>query len=508
MTCDRTPESRSIPLLGCLGLLLLLIAQPAAANFASAHWERQGWITSFETGLEHARATGRPAFVYFDAKWCSWCQQYQRDTLAQPAVRTALARHFVRVAVDFDARPDLMRHYGGKGLPFTVVLSPNGAVLNRFTGVVQPQDLLDMLGAMVQSAAQPTSLPLTPDDALHQVSLLDRRGYEAFRAAYLRHLESLYDPARETLVGQFATGTTFKRSAPLAWIYLMEQGLWTERVLRAAGAERQRLWDQHDSGFFNFVDPTRADYLESSKLLEINAWMAAWQAQAGAHDPQARRNALQTWFYLRDVLWDKARGGFLQAQLADNAYYARTPAERPKRRAPPVERVKRTDTNAQAIWALLRLGRYTGNKEVIDYAAQTMDFLLREMWHDGHLYHLWRGGQRVTPDLPHGMFWVLVAGAELERAHPQRWRRERLTAISEVAGRWLTQRMRDVPANRIDNELAGLIAKTTGYRNLYPQLPGQAREWALRQLRIEAETPPDEPVIGLWAWEEKLTGRR
>lgn len=506
MTCDQMPKSRSILLLIRLGLLLLLITRPAAADFATAHWERQGWVTSFETGMERARVLSRPAFVYFDAEWCSWCQQYKRDTLEYNRVRTALARDFVRVAVDFDARPDLIRRFGGKGLPFTVVLSPDGTVLNRFTGVVQSQDLLGMLDAIVQSADRTTAPPITPDEVLHQVTSLDPRGYQAFRAAYLHHLESLYDPARETLSGQFVTGTTFKRSAPLTWIYLMEQGLWTERGQRAARTERQRLWDPLDSGFFNFVDPTRADYLESSKLLEVNAWMAAWQAQAGARDPQARRIAMQAWYYLREVLWDKARGGFFQAQLADNAYYALAPAKRLRRSAPPVDRAKRTDTNAQAVWALLRLGRYTNNKEVIDHAAQTMDFLLRQMWHNGHLYHLWRGGQRLTPDLPHSVFWVLATGAELERVRPQRWRRDRLTAISKVAGRWLTQRMRDMPSARLDNELAGLIAKTTGHRDLYPQLPRNARNWALRQIRIEAETPPDEPVIGLWAWEEKLTG--
>ncbi len=499
--------SRSTPLAALLCLLLFLLGQPEAAGFARAQWEREGWITEFDTGLERARASGRPVFVYFDAGWCSWCQQYKRDTLGQPQVRTALARDFVRVAVDFDARPDLMRRFGGKGLPFTVVLSPDGALLSRFVGVMQPQDLMDVLGALAQSPARLPALALAPGVVLHQVTALDRRGYEAFRAAYLRHLESLYDPARETLFGQFETGVTFRRTSLLAWVYLMEHGLWTERARRAARVERQRLWDPLDSGFFNFIDPTREEYLESSKLLEVNAWMAAWQAQAGARDPQARRIAVQAWYYLREVFWDKARGGFFQAQLADNAYYALSFPERLRRSAPPVDRAKRTDTNAQAVWALLRLGRFNGDGEAIDYAAQTMDFLLREMWRDGRLYHLWREGRRSAPDLPHNWFWVLAAGAELERVRPDRWRRERLAAISVVAGRWLEQRMRDVPAARIDNELAGLIARTAGRRDLYPRLPAGAREWALRQLRIETETPPDEPVIGLWAWEDKLAAR-
>ena len=71
-------------------------------------WRRAGWIVGFEAGMERARALKRPAFVYFDAEWCSWCRQYKRETLDRPRVRAALARDYVSVIVDFDARLDLM----------------------------------------------------------------------------------------------------------------------------------------------------------------------------------------------------------------------------------------------------------------------------------------------------------------------------------------------------------------------------------------------------------------
>ena len=497
---------QSVALAAWLALCLILPVQLQAAGFEQAQWERQGWVTEWDAGMKRARAAGKPAFVYFDAGWCSWCQQYKRDVLDTSRVRAVLARDFIRVAVDFDARPDLMRRYGGKGLPFTLVLSPDGSVLGQFVGVIPAEDLVNLLATLVRRSGRQPELAREPGEVLHQPAALDRKSYAAFRAAYLRHLDSLYDPARETISGQFESGVTYRRTSLLTWVYLMDHGLWKERVQRAAQADRKRLWDPVGKGYFNFVDSTRADYLESSKLLEINAWMAVRQAQAGVRDPRARQNAIEAWDYLRTVLWDKAHGGFFQSQLADNAYYALPLPERLRKKAPPVDRAKRTDTNAQVVWALLHLSRFDGRKEVLDHAALTMDFLLREMWRDGRLYHLWRDGRLFSPDLPHSWFWVLAAGAELEQVRPDRSRRERLAAISVVAGRWLEQRMRDVPAARIDNELAGLIARTAGRRDLYPRLPAGAREWALSQLRIETETPPDELVIGLWAWEVTLAG--
>lgn len=497
---------RAVPLT-VAALLLLLLGQPEAGAFAREAWEREGWLTRFEAGMENAQRTGRPAFVYFDAAWCSWCQQYKRDTLDRNEVRATLERLFTRIVVDFDARPDLMQRYGGKGLPFTVVLAPDGRTLARFVGVMTPPDLVDLLTAL---AERPVPLPeaaVTAAEVLYRVAALDRRNYEGFRRAFLEHLESLYDPVRHTLSGRFETGATLKRPSPLTWIYLMEHGLWTQRIERATRVDRERLWDAIDGGFFNFLDPSRGEYLESSKLLEANAWIGAWQAQAGVNDPEARRIAMLSWFYLRDVLWDRERGGFWQAQVADNDYYALPPRERLQRPPPPVEQAKRADTNAQTAWALLRMGLFTGEEEMIDYAAHTVDFLLAQMWREGRLYHIWRDGRLEGPDLPQSWFWMLAAGAEVERVRADRARRKQLNALAATARTWLRERMRgNTTGQPLDNELASLIAWTASQRDVYPRLPRGAREWALRQLRIETETAPDELVLGLMAWERALSG--
>ncbi|MFP5409818.1 MAG: thioredoxin family protein [Gammaproteobacteria bacterium] len=482
-----------------IACVLACVALSDAAAFSRAEWERAGWLTAFEAGLTDARRSGRPVFVYFDAAWCSWCQQYKRDTLDRPAVRAALARGFVRVAVDADARPDLMRRYGGKGLPFTLVLAPDGAVRTHFVGVMPAPDLVALLGAL-PPAVQPAT-----GEVLHRVTALDRRGYEAFRAAWLQHLDRLYDPARHALAAPFETGTTHKRTPVLAWLYLMDHGLWRERVAAAGRAERTRLWDALDTGFFNFVDPGRDDYLESSKLLEANAWMAAWQAQLGVHDAAARHVAQATRYFLDEVLRDRAQGGHFQAQVADNAYYALKPAERLRRTAPPLDRAKRADTHAQTAWALLRLAQFGEDAQAVDDAARTLDFVLATFWRDGRLYHAWRDGVVSVSDQPHTWFWVLAAGSAVERARPDPARRAALDAIARMAGAWLAGEMRQPP--RLDNELAGLIAWSAGQPPYAERLPAGARDWALRQLRIEVETPPDELVIGLWAWEAALARR-
>ena len=99
-------------LIGCLLSL-------AAPSRALADPPGLRWVDNYEQGLVEATRQARPVFVYFDAAWCSWCQQYKQGTLLDPGVRELLGRHYVTVLVDFDARPDLAQRYRVRGLPYT-----------------------------------------------------------------------------------------------------------------------------------------------------------------------------------------------------------------------------------------------------------------------------------------------------------------------------------------------------------------------------------------------------
>jgi hypothetical protein len=338
-----------------------------------------------------------------------------------------------------------------------------------------------------------------------RVRATDRAGYAEFRRAWLQHVERLYDARTGTLLGRFPTGATLKRPSPLTWLYLHEHGLWPERVARAARVERTRLHDPVDGGFFNFLDPSQpdGDYLESSKLLEGNAWLLLWQAMHGREDRHARRAADDAFHYLRRALWDVQHGGFWQAQQADAAYYRLPPARRRATPTPLLDRIKRADTNAQAVIALLRYGEQCGRPEAAALAATTFDRTLEVLLHDGRLYHAWRDGERLTPDSPLGLFWLLAAGAELERRQADAARRARIDALVALAREWI-ERERRRPNAPLAPELAGLIAWVAGQPGIGPRLPAGTRDWALLQLRLEPDTPPDDLVCGLRAWEEKL----
>lgn len=477
---------------------MLWAAWPTASAATSAEW-----IEGYEAGLAEAQRQQRPAFIYFDAGWCSWCQRYKRETLGDARVRERLARDYVAVRVDFDARPDLAQRYRVRGLPYTLILSPRGEFRNGFVGILTPADMQDLLRQFAVASKPAATGELS--EIVARAGRTDREGFERFRRAFLDHVEGLYDRRGGTLSGRFETGVTLKRPSPLTWMYLGNDERWRERARRAARAEVRRLHDPVDGGFFNFLDPSlpAGDYTESSKLLEGNAWLTAWFMQAGVEDAELRRAAQSGWRFLRQRLWNGHGGGFWQAQVADQRYYALSPTQRRRAEPPPLDRMKRTDTNAQAAFALVRFTEAGGERRALEYAAGALDFVLATLWRDGRLYHHWRDNKLSTPNLPHDWFWVLAAGAELERVRPDSKRRAQLQKIAVTAAAWLRREMRDTKAELPDPELAALIGWVAQQRELYPSL-SPARDWALARLHLRADTRPDDVVLGLMAWERAL----
>ena len=487
-------------------VLVLLIPGFALASLQPG-WQASLWTQDYEAGLKKSAQTNRPAIIYFDALWCSWCQQLKRDVLDRPEVKAKLKASYIPIIIDFDARPDLFGHYRGRGLPYTVFVAPDGKVLNRFVGILTVNDFIEMLDEYSKPGPGRV-VEVNSFREIVNVSSPDQRGLKKFREAFLEHLDTLYSEELQTLAGQFETGATLKRPSPRTWAYLLSNGLWRDRVSKAITVERARLLDRQDGGFFNFLDPGRpgGDYLETSKLLEANARLVEWFASVAAIEKNATIAADSGWYYLREVLWDKKRGGFWQSQLADNRYYALAPGKRTRAEPPAIDRIKRADTNAEAALSIWRAGQLRNNPEMKRYARRTLDFIFEHMIHDGDLYHVKSNDKLSVTALPEDWFWLLMAAREIKTGSFSPTQRRQLNKITIRASDWLKAQIRVSSAPTV--ELASLVAQIGCDRITYPAIPEKACTWAIRNLRIEPTTRPDDVVLGIQAWEQWLETSR
>lgn len=493
-------------------------AQPDDRAGDRAAWLAIAWTDDEQEALARAAASGRPVLVYFQAHWCSWCHLYERDTLGDAVIIRAIGDNFVALRINVDERPDLLAKYRGFGLPHTVILSASGHLLARLPGILSPADLFDSLNGARQPVRSPSPRYDTPadiqPDRQYKVELtgragkLDQQAYQRFVRQWLDHLAWLYDPATASFSGVLESGSGLKRPAVQTWIWLLESGHWRQRTHRAALASLQNLYDAENGGFFFFRDPHRDDaHLETAKLVDANAWLIYWFSLAAQRygDAALRQAARNSRDYLLRTLWDPVQGGFFQAQVADAGYYR---AGGKAGRAPAVDRIKRTDSNARAAIALMQTAKLTKDRALQQKALATIDYLLdRHLRHD-RLYHSRSDrGFGSASNLPEDIFWLLTAIQVAKQAAKEaglHWQVPSASqAVYRLAGLWLASAMQGKAAHELPAQLLGLVAYVA-VNSGQPHIPPRTTRWALSQIHLRADTRPDELVYAFRAWRQYL----
>lgn len=369
------------PMLTWLLLLTFAFTTPTVAN--ADDWptgSRIAW-ESFDPRLfDRARTENRPLFLYFHGQWCTWCRDFQDESLEHDDVVAAIKTGYIPVLIDLDRRRDLFTRYGGRGLPFVVIVDANDEVRSRFTGHVGPGDLSRILIEQRRTISA-TGRELTPsDDAIESVD------------AFLAMLDEVYDARSRRLSGSAMFGTLSKRPQPWTLGFLMRQDDWQERVPPLLEQVIADLWDPEEGGFFFFYDfdqPDRQRALETSKRLDQNAaflWVFA-DAYKRFGNPAFREVVERNLDYLRNHLWDPDEMRFFGSQHSDNFYYAQPLDVRRNLAPPPVDRTSFADASGQAIAALVRAADALNDPALLDWAGSALVSLDRGLGTDDGYLH-------------------------------------------------------------------------------------------------------------------------
>jgi len=345
------------------------------------------WRAWGEDARSRAHREDKGLFVYFHGQWCTWCREYQRETLEHPDTVAAIEQGFVPVLVNLDQRRDLFTRLGGRGLPFTVIMDAGGEPLVRFTGHVGAEDLQGLLRETTTRIATAEAVPV----GLERLMDGDRQRFLAF-------LEETYDPASHRLSRASVLGSLSKRPQPMTYRLLLHEPGWAGRMANMLDVLREDLHDPVDGGFFFFYDPDQPNpdtAVETSKVLGLNAllvWLFADAYAVLGREADARvvREALD---YLLHRLWDDTQRSFWGSQYSDPDYYSQSPGERSDLTAPPVERVQYADVSGQMIVALVRAAEALDEPRYLQWAAEALGGLDEHLAHpDGGYYHFRRDG--------------------------------------------------------------------------------------------------------------------
>jgi thiol-disulfide isomerase/thioredoxin len=122
--------------------LTLVTRLPADAGSGRAK-KRDGaidFINDLESGVERARAAGKPVYLAFGAAWCPVCRRMETVTLLQPPMQ-ALAEEFIWVNIDNNRNMTLAREWGVEATPTIFLLDPEGHSRRKIVGGASAEEL-------------------------------------------------------------------------------------------------------------------------------------------------------------------------------------------------------------------------------------------------------------------------------------------------------------------------------------------------------------------------------
>ena len=366
------------------------------------------WERTWERALERASVEGKPVFIYFYAVWCSWCREYEK-VLERRKVREFLEKSFVPLLLDADRDRDLFLRFGGRGTPFTVILSERGDPVVSFHGAVGEEDLTEILKLVLRGRRT------TPVRGEVPIRSVDEEVYRNLLEDFLHDLEVRFDPVLGGFSSPSEGGSLFKWPTPLTYTFLLRKGFLEEEALFSIDRDIEFLFDEVDGGFFNFYDRTRAFdfHFETSKSLKVNGEMILALIEAFRKTGEERylRYAIRTFRYLEDFLLHRRSGCYLNAQISEPEYYNLPPEKRKRRKPPPTDTAIIVEDNSRTLVALISLYRITGEMSLLRRVKECLKYILDNLVENGKVYRFYdvRTGKRGTPNFGRDVAFLSLA---------------------------------------------------------------------------------------------------
>jgi len=120
-----------------------------------AELARGPWHSDVDAAWQQTKASSRPMLLLATTDNCQYCEQLKRTTLADPATLAELQRFFVLATVKAADQPSLMRKLQVAAFPTTVIVAPDGQVLDRIEGCLTAAKFRARLTPITRLSALP-----------------------------------------------------------------------------------------------------------------------------------------------------------------------------------------------------------------------------------------------------------------------------------------------------------------------------------------------------------------
>jgi YHS domain-containing protein len=195
------------------------------------------WQSDLEAAKQIAAASNRLVLMHFSASWCHWCKPLETNVFGQPQVAQALEANYVAVRMDYDQHRQVAKQYGVRGVPWDVVVTPDGSWVEDFNSPqtadqyaarvskIASREAAKMNAMYAQQApAQPASPPGAPVGygnpadpyARAQPPVQKPAPTDRYADYYASRQQPRVDPVNPPYAGQVPAGPAAAQSQPMA----------------------------------------------------------------------------------------------------------------------------------------------------------------------------------------------------------------------------------------------------------------------------------------------------
>jgi uncharacterized protein YyaL (SSP411 family) len=352
----------------------------AAPQLTSAGHGGIQWEPWSDAAFERARKENRLVVLDLEAVWCHWCHVMDEKTYSNPAVIKLMNQHCVALKVDQDSRPDLSNRYEDYGWPATIIFNGKGAELAKRAGYIAPEEMVALLEKLSKHPV--------PEEAVSAKPV--KYGHDAFlSAALLKELRSRFAAGYDTVRGGWgkaADGQKFLDWDTLEYCMARAKGgdKQCEKMARETLKAQLKLMDPVWGGVYQYSTHGDWDHPHFEKIMSMQAADMRIYSQAYMlwHDPVYLSTAQNINRFLKSFLLSP-EGVFYTSQDADLVkgqhsadYFKLADAQRRAKGVPRVDKHMYARENGWAINGLCALYAASGNKQILDEAIKSAQWIL------------------------------------------------------------------------------------------------------------------------------------
>lgn len=371
--------------LSCM-ILILFVNLPAFAMQTSIDWKP--WD---EAQFVQAKTQNKLILLDLEAVWCHWCHVMDQVTYQDETVTALIAKHYIAVKVDHDARPDLAERYREYGWPATIILDAEGRDIVKRAGYIEPAPMAKLLQTVINNP-KPESASISTAPAMTYASsaLLDKR-------TRLR-LQSRFINTHDVQSGSLVSPQKYLDMDTEDYALLLaSQGDQTvEEMVRRDLNAGMNLLDPVWGGMYQYSTHGDWQHPHYEKLAQVQADYLRLYAEAARvlNEPhylqvaQAIRNYVKNFLTSPDGLIYSSQDADVQQGQKAHAYFALDDDERRAVGMPRVDTHIYTKTNGSMIAALATLYSTSGIKQdLADAIAIARGMIAQRMFADGGFSH-------------------------------------------------------------------------------------------------------------------------